>query len=771
MLSELLVKHIETISSKIKEGLIVYKGFSFDFLNSISDEYPFVNDPSIIFNDKKLDLKNLSNNKAKVIKQFLTLTGTKIATFEEFTLLCHNINPDILEYNITIFNNNFFNEWYPNSSNEEFPDLMKEVDENNTFEMPKTFNQFYTNSQTIKGNSWISYFDLSIDIENFEEKDFFDNNCLDQNLLVNNYNGENDVIEFPTSDSTYDDIKYKIFCGDFETNYSLLISKSNFDRLSSVLTSQLIILQYLYELKNKHFKVLILSEDDGEQISDKFKKILKRYWNSTDFRNLEFYSNPDVSNEKHYLTQEQLINSIVNQAEKSHQLERFQDIFITAPTGSGKSLLFQIPALYLEEMYNFVTIVVSPLKALMYDQVVALEKRGVTSACYINSDISFIEREDHINQINEGKKSILYLSPELLLSYNIEEFIGERKLGLLVIDEAHLVSTWGRDFRVDYWYLGKYIRRLRKYTSQNFPVVGLTATAIYGGDSDTVFQTIESLNMQNPKLFIGNVRRDEIKFEFNEFKYSGSHEEAKLNKTVKNINFDIKKGNKSIYYFPWTKQIDITSLSIDPELHNRTGRYYGSVDKFERQDVIERFKKGDIVCVLATKAFGMGVDISDIAQVYHHAPSGSLSDYIQEIGRVARDPSMQGLAKVDFISMDLKFTKILYGLSAVHQYQIKLVLNKIYEVYNSKKKQNLLFSVEDFSYIFPNATDHDSKVKSTLLLIENDLLNKYGYNVLIVRPKNLFSTVYAEIPEKIEKSFLQTFGEYCTKLNKPKLYH
>ena len=129
---------------------------------------------------------------------------------------------------------------------------------------------------------------------------------------------------------------------------------------------------------------------------------------------------------------------------------------------------------------------------------------------------------------------------------------------------------------------------------------------------------------------------------------------------------------------------------------------------------------------------------------------------------------MVGKAVIDFCDKDLKFTKILYGLSSVKLYQIKLILEKIYNVYSTKKKQNLLLSVEDFEYIFPNARDIDSKVKSTMLLIENDLLDKYGYYVVLVRPKSLYSTVFAEILRN-RKDFLIKYKSFCKKISKPRL--
>ncbi|GAI24991.1 unnamed protein product, partial [marine sediment metagenome] len=237
----------------------------------------------------------------------------------------------------------------------------------------------------------------------------------------------------------------------------------------------------------------------------------------------------------------------------------------------------------------------------MYDQVCALRDRGINFATYINSDISMYERQNIINAIKEGEISVVYLSPELLLSYDLRYFIGDRELGLLVIDEAHLVTTWGRDFRIDYWYLGNYIRKLRKYHGHPFPVFALTATAVYGGKNDIVFETVGSLNLPAPKLYIGNVRRDEVNFKIEKFQYKGNHELAKIEKTKRVLMNNVSENTKTIAYFPWTNQIKIVRNEIPGDYESRIGIYYAKVDKTEKQVVVEKFAKGEIAVILATK--------------------------------------------------------------------------------------------------------------------------------------------------------------------------
>lgn len=158
----------------------------------------------------------------------------------------------------------------------------------------------------------------------------------------------------------------------------------------------------------------------------------------------------------------------------------------------------------------------------MQDQKEKLISRGYTRVEAFNSDlITQVEKEAVLKRIKDGEVDLLYLSPETLLSYSIETIIGDREIGLLIVDEAHIVTTWGVGFRPDYWYLGNYINRLRHRIQVNrsekrkiyhFPVCAFTATAINGGIDDSVGETIISLYMENPIKYIGYTKREDIKF-------------------------------------------------------------------------------------------------------------------------------------------------------------------------------------------------------------------------------------------------------------------
>lgn len=477
-------------------------------------------------------------------------------------------------------------------------------------------------------------------------------------------------------------------------------------------------------------------------------RLLRQYWgDKAGFRHINVYDNPDYGNQVTPISQGLIVDTIIDEFKVGHNGLTPRDVFITAPTGAGKSLLFQIPAFYAAEKGD-ITIVISPLKALMTDQVANLKgEREYSKVAFINSDLNFIDRESIIKQCKDGEIDILYLSPESLLSYDIRFFIGERKLGLLIIDEAHLITTWGRDFRVDYWFLGNHINKVRKYGNYTFPLVALTATAVYGGTNDMVFDSISSLYMHDPHKYIGEVRRNDIEFVIDTHDdYSfGSYDSNKEDETVKFIRGVKELDCKTIVYAPYTRHIDRLSAKAN-EVPDTVVTYHGRMSADEQKGMYMSFRTNQSKIMVCTKAFGMGIDIPDIQCVYHHAPSGLLPDYVQEIGRAARKKDVHGFAALTFSPADLRYSKQLFGMSSLKTFQLRAVLQKIYNYFVANgRKRNMLISANDFAYIFDMNGNVDQKVSTALMMIEKDYLVKTRFNVLIARPKSLFSQVFARV--------------------------
>ena len=513
---------------------------------------------------------------------------------------------------------------------------------------------------------------------------------------------------------------------------------------------------------------------------EEYLTILKNIWGYDSFRNLKMYKDIRRSDREIIeISQLQIIDDIVQQSSNAIETNEgnYRDIFITSSTGSGKSIMFQIPAIYLAEKYkevNPLTIVVSPLIALMNDQVKSLKSKGTDFAETINSNTLPFEKDVILEKIKDGRCKILYISPETLQSRSdIKTLIADRNLGLVIIDEAHIVTTWGKSFRADYWYLGIFLQKLRK--QYDFPIVTFTATAIYGGPEDMYLETRDSLNMINPISYFGDVKRNDIKLlisstDSEEFKQFSTHEYQTLKSqlALRHLTFAYKYNQKSLIYFPTVKSLNMFNAFLklnNEKIYSKSAVYHGQMSKEDRDEVLNSFQNGDVRFVLATKAFGMGVDVPDITNVYHYAPSGSVTDYIQEIGRAARDKTLveYGFAWCDFLPNDFNEIKKLYGLSRIKKSQLIEIMRKIVKIYEEKGyNRNLILSADDFKTVFiqdnSDVSDLDNKIKRALLLIEKDFSapNKLGYPPFVARPRSLYGQESIFINEKILRNLNRT---------------
>jgi ATP-dependent DNA helicase RecQ len=502
--------------------------------------------------------------------------------------------------------------------------------------------------------------------------------------------------------------------------------------------------------------------------AEEFLPLLKKYWGeSADFRQLHFYQNPGDNDETSELSQGEIVSQITAQCAAAMEANRdFRDLFITAPTGAGKSLLFQLPAIHLAECYNAITIVITPLIALMKDQVSQLEtERHVTCATYINSTLTFEEREKRIAQIHSGEKSIVYLAPELLVSTPLEALTGGRRVGLFVIDEAHIVTSWGKDFRADYWYLGEFLNRIRR-NGVRFPVLCLTATAVYGGTEDVVNETIASLFLSDPIIYLGSVRRGNIRFEIRHVapkSVTGGVEAFKVKLAAEAVKTFVEKKEKALIYCPFTTQVDDIYAALDPVTRQKVKKYYGTLDKETRDQAQNSFRSGESTVMICTKAFGMGVDVKDIVNVYHFAPTGSLADYVQEIGRAGREKTAQACALADYLPTDIRYVRTLYSISEMKQYQLREMLRKIGSVCRLKNSNGFFLSPDAFYYLF-GGRDLENKVKKGLLLLAKDLELSCGYPLLTVRPRAILTKSYVNVPLAAVKDFEAAYSDAVEQL-------
>ena len=295
-----------------------------------------------------------------------------------------------------------------------------------------------------------------------------------------------------------------------------------------------------------------------------------------------------------------------------HVLEG-QNTLVILPTGGGKSICFQIPALCLEG----ITIVVSPLIALMTDQVMALKELGVAAAC-MHSSLSSIEKREITEQIQDGTLTMLYMAPESLLQERFLRFISSIKVSLIAIDEAHCISVWGNDFRPEYTKLGM----LRQEIPQ-VPIIALTATA----DTATQQDILKQLSMPDAKMFLGSFERGNLTIR-------SSPGQDRFSKILRFL-FQYKNQTGIIYCLS-RKGAESLSKKLKEAGYN-SGYYHAGMDGMSRNRIQQRFQNDEIRIVCATIAFGMGIDKSNVRFVIHYNLPKNIEGYYQEIGRAGRD--------------------------------------------------------------------------------------------------------------------------------------
>ena len=303
------------------------------------------------------------------------------------------------------------------------------------------------------------------------------------------------------------------------------------------------------------------------------------------------------------------------------------------PTGGGKSLTFQVPALMSGENTKGLTVVISPLQSLMKDQVDNLEIAGITDAVTINGLLDPIERANSIDRIQDGSASILYIAPESLRSRTIENSLLGRKIVRFVIDEAHCFSAWGQDFRVDYLYIGDFIKALQeqKNLAEGIPVSCFTATAKQKVIEDIQGYFKEKLAI-DLELFNSSAARTNLRYKVIE-KASIVEKYFTLRRLIE------EKNCPTIVYVSRTREAYHLAerLTKDGFISKP---YHGKMDKKEKSENQEAFITGEVPIMVATSAFGMGVDKKDVGMVIHFEISDSLENYIQEAGRAGRDENI-----------------------------------------------------------------------------------------------------------------------------------
>ena len=343
----------------------------------------------------------------------------------------------------------------------------------------------------------------------------------------------------------------------------------------------------------------------------------------------------------------------LNQQEAIETVLAGKDCLVLMPTGGGKSLCYQIPALMLDGL----TVVISPLIALMKDQVDALRNNGVAAA-FLNSTQTAHEQGEVFRQIRNDELKLLYVAPERLLQSGDKfiDFLKSIKVSLFAIDEAHCISSWGHDFRPEYLQLGKL-----KINFPKVPIITLTATA----DKLVRRDIIERLNIRNARMFISSFNRPNIFYRV----------EPKRNSYSQLLNYlEERRDESGIIYCLSRNSVESLAADLRDEGFSALP-YHAGLEKETRDKHQNLFVKDEVKIIVATIAFGMGIDKSNVRFVVHLDLPKNIESYYQETGRAGRD----GLPSDALLFFSWADVKKLHDFAAVegNQAQSEIMLKKL----------------------------------------------------------------------------------------------
>lgn len=416
------------------------------------------------------------------------------------------------------------------------------------------------------------------------------------------------------------------------------------------------------------------------------------------------------------------------------------------PTGGGKSLTFQLPALMAGECAHGLTVVISPLQSLMKDQVDNLAEKGLVDAVTVNGLLSPIERSEALERVASGLATMLYISPEQLRSRTIERLLLSRNVVRFVIDEAHCFSAWGQDFRVDYLYIGDFIREYqkKKQLKHPIPVSCFTATAKQKVISDICdyFQRKLGVTLE---LFTSTADRENLHYSVL-FKET---EEEKYNA----LRFLIEQKNcPTIVYVSRTRRaVQLAEKLTSDGFPARP--FHGKMDPSKKIENQEAFIRNDVKIIVATSAFGMGVDKKDVRLVVHYDISDSLENYVQEAGRAGRDQSLLAECFVLFNDNDLDKHFLLLN-------QTKLSMSEIQQVWKALKDLTRerpwvccsALEIARQAGWDETVNDVETRVRTAVAALESAGYVKRGRNVPRVYATSILAKDMTEASYRIDRS-------------------
>ncbi len=422
------------------------------------------------------------------------------------------------------------------------------------------------------------------------------------------------------------------------------------------------------------------------------------------------------------------------------------------PTGTGKSVCYQIPALQKFEKTGALTVVISPLVALMADQVQGMARAGIASAVTVNGMLSMPERQDALDKVRMGDAAMLLISPEQLRSHSVRSVLRQREVGLWVLDEAHCVSKWGHDFRPDYRYIGRYIKESAGDEPPP-PVLCLTATA----KPEVVRDIREHFHSRlgiDLLLLDGGAVRTNLSFQVRK-----THRGTKLADILDVIENKLPlEGASGAIVYCATRSATERVAAFLKQQGLSAEHFHAGLPPEEKRSIQERFRIGELRIIAATNAFGMGIDKPDIRLVVHGDIPGSLENYLQEAGRAGRDRQHANCVLL-FAPDDVERQFSLSARSRLARHEIGAILKALRRVDERTRKTGTVVATPgeivraeiDREFMREDATD-DTRVKTAISWLEEAVLLSREENQVQVYPSSLLVRSMAEADAIIAKA-------------------
>lgn len=444
-----------------------------------------------------------------------------------------------------------------------------------------------------------------------------------------------------------------------------------------------------------------------------------------------------------------LDNPSISQREIVEASLRDESFLAILPTGGGKTFTFWLPAIFKSNSYKGLTVVISPLQALIEDHIKSFNLKVANyKAVAISGFMSPLERSEAVEQVVNGEADILYIAPESLRSNTIFNILKNRLIERFVIDEAHCLSTWGNDFRQDYYYICEFIKDLldKKNFQNHIPISCFTATGKPSVIKDIENYFLEGLSIKLDK-YLAVPERKNLKYK--SIPSSGKYKYLELLKLINEHD-----GATLVYIPTSTKNCDEIANKIAMDTNKIVKSFHSKIESQEKMQILKDYIENRVDIIVATTAFGMGVDKANITNVIHYEISDSLENYAQEAGRGARDENFEAYCPILFDEDDLDKHFVSLNRSKLTASEINSIFLVIKRSKGNAINKTAFELAKDAGWdVEDKSSDYSTKVKTALLELERE-----GYISRKRNKTNFFAdSIVSKSMEKLHIKLKESF--------------